>query len=129
MPKAAPDTSSHFSLATRAVQSLPPGTRGALVHRAPLAPGHPITASWLPPDAQPLRLGQILLHWERAEAGWNVTARLGLAATEVHLASWEGTNDDWPDLVRPTLHEVRGLCSALAVASSALVRSLHLDTP
>lgn len=68
-----------------------------------------------------LPLGRISLHWEPATcAGWDVTARLGLATTEVHLATWHATPDDWPRLVHPTVREVTGLCSALAVATAAL---------
>ncbi|MEV6148013.1 hypothetical protein [Streptomyces sp. NPDC051992] len=39
---------------------------------------------------------------------------------EVHLASWLAAPDDWPRLVHPTVHEVLGLCAALAVATTAL---------
>ncbi|MEU8926245.1 esterase [Kitasatospora sp. NPDC048545] len=74
-----------------------------------------------------LPFGRILLRWEKAsEAGWDVTARLGLATTDVHLATWPAAPDDWPRLVRPTLHEVTGLCSALAVATAALNLANHL---
>lgn len=39
---------------------------------------------------------------------------------EEHLACWPAAPDDWPRLVRPTIHEVLGLCAALAVATAAL---------
>ncbi|TQF07178.1 hypothetical protein E6W39_06740 [Kitasatospora acidiphila] len=63
----------------------------------------------------------MLLQWEpAAQAGWDVTARLGLATIDAHLASWPCAPDYWPQLVRPTVHEVTGLCSALRVATAAL---------
>ncbi|MCZ7460612.1 hypothetical protein [Streptomyces sp. WMMC940] len=49
-----------------------------------------------------------------------------MANTEVHLASWPAAPDDWPYLVRPTIHEVHGLCAALAVATAALNLSNRL---
>ncbi|MER7702384.1 esterase [Kitasatospora sp. NPDC097605] len=76
---------------------------------------------WTPRTVPRLPFGRILLRWEPAsKAGWDVTARLGLATTDVHLATWPAADDDWPGLIRPTLREVTGLCSALAVATSAL---------
>ncbi len=100
---------------------MPAGVRGALVTNAPACPETPISVLWLPADAPPLPLGRISLRWEPAScAGWDVTAHLGLATTEVHLASWHSAPDDWPHLVRPTIREVTGLCSALAVATAAL---------
>ncbi len=76
---------------------------------------------WLPVSAPRLPLGGIRLYWEPAStAGWDVTAHLGLATTEVLLASWPDAPDDWPRLVHPTVHEVTGLCSALKVATKAL---------
>ncbi|MBD0692446.1 esterase [Streptomyces sp. CBMA123] len=100
---------------------MPPWASGALVRRVPADPGQPIEVLWLPDSAPRPPFGRILLRWEKApEAGWDVTARLGLATTDVHLATWPAAPDDWPRLVRPTLHEVTGLCSALAVATAAL---------
>ncbi|WP_327233877.1 hypothetical protein OG349_07655 [Streptomyces sp. NBC_01317] len=61
---------------------------------------------------------RIRLHWEPASpAGWDVTAHLGLATTEVHLATWSAVPNDWPRLIRPTLHEVLGLCAALDLSN------------
>ncbi|WP_371790385.1 esterase [Streptomyces sp. NBC_01471] len=106
---------------------MPNGVRGALVHRVSSLPDGPLDISWLPADAARLPLGHIRLHWEPASlAGWDVTAHLGLATTEVHLASWPAAPDHWPRLVRPTIHEVRGLCAALAVATAALDLSHRL---
>ncbi|WP_030459415.1 hypothetical protein [Kitasatospora sp. NRRL B-11411] len=106
---------------------MPAGVRGALVRNAPSGPDHPIGVLWLPTDAPRLPLGRISLHWEPATgSGWDVTARLGLATTEVHLASWHAAPDGWPDLVRPTVHEVTGLCHALALATAALDLSNRL---
>ncbi|WP_236061639.1 hypothetical protein [Actinacidiphila acididurans] len=68
-----------------------------------------------------------MLRWETApHRGWDVTARLALATTEVHLASWPAAPDNWPQLVRPTLYEVTGLCRALLVATAALDLANHL---
>ncbi|MFJ2649457.1 esterase [Streptomyces sp. NPDC087420] len=65
-----------------------------------------------------LPFGRIRLHWEPASpAGWDVTAHLGLATTEVHLATWSAVPNDWPRLIRPTLHEVLGLCAALDLSN------------
>ncbi|MFI2116685.1 hypothetical protein ACH489_19660 [Streptomyces rubiginosohelvolus] len=61
-----------------------------------------------------------------SHTGWDVTAHLGLATIEVHLASWPAAPDDWPHLVRPTLLEVLGLCAALSVATAALDLSNRL---
>ncbi|MFB7950161.1 esterase [Kitasatospora phosalacinea] len=100
---------------------MPAGVRGALVRSIPSDHGHPIGVLWLPADAPRLSLGRISLRWEPATgAGWDVTAHLGLATTEVHLASWLAAPDDWPHLVRPTVHEVTGLCRALALATAGL---------
>ncbi|MBB5939984.1 esterase [Streptomyces zagrosensis] len=100
--------------------------RGALVQRVSALPDGPLDVTWLAVET-PLPLGRIRLHWEPASlTGWNITAHLGLATTEVHLASWPDAPDDWPRLVRPTLHEVLGLCAALAVATAALDLSNRL---
>jgi hypothetical protein len=113
------------ALALLALHPMPPGVHGALVHRITADPSGPLR--WLPADAPPLRLGQILLLWEPAtHHGMDVTARLGLATTEVLLATWPAAPDDWPHLVRHTLAEVTTLCSALAVATAALEFSNRL---
>jgi hypothetical protein len=104
-----------------------PGVRGALVQRVSALPEGPFNISWLPAGTPELALGRIRLHWEPASrAGWDVIAHLGLATTEVHLASWPAAPDNWPRLVRPTLHEVTGLCAALTVATVALDLSNRL---
>ncbi|MFF6884618.1 esterase [Streptomyces sp. NPDC012421] len=107
---------------------MPDGVRGALIQRVSPQYDGPLDVTWLPADAPKLPLGRIRLHWEPASrAGWNVSAHLGLATTEVHLASWPTAPDDWPRLVRPTLHEVTGLCAALVVATGALDLSNRLS--
>lgn len=106
---------------------MPSGVRGALVQRVSALPEGPLDVSWLPAGTPRLSLGRIRLHWEPASrAGWDVTAHLGLATTEVLLASWPAAPDNWPRLVRPTIHEVTGLCAALAVATVALDLSNRL---
>ncbi|MFG2370502.1 esterase [Streptomyces sp. NPDC048504] len=100
---------------------MPTAMRGALVQSVSAQPDGPLDVIWLTLDTPRLPLGRIRLRWEPAAlAGWDVTAHLGLATSEVHLASWPAAPDDWPRLVRPTLHEVHGLCAALAVATAAL---------
>ncbi|MFI9273975.1 esterase [Kitasatospora sp. NPDC052896] len=102
---------------------MPPGARGALVQRVTIRPDGPLDVRWLPASSAPLGLGlgQILLIWEPAShSGMDVTARLGLATTEVLLATWPAAPDDWPHLVRPTLAEVTSLCAALKVATAAI---------
>ncbi|MFD6345019.1 esterase [Streptomyces roseolus] len=106
---------------------MPDGVRGALVQRVSRRYDGPLDITWLPAEAPKLALGRIRLHWEPASrAGWNVSAHLGLATTEVHLASWPSAPDNWPRLIRPTLYEVTGLCSALAFATAALDLSNRL---
>ncbi|MFI9208577.1 esterase [Streptomyces sp. NPDC053253] len=106
---------------------MPDDVRGALVQRVSTRHDGPLDVTWLTVRAPKLPLGRIRLHWETAShSGWNVTAHLGLATTEVHLASWPAAPDDWPRLVRPTLHEVTGLCAALAFATDALDLSNRL---
>lgn len=106
---------------------MPDSAGGALVQRISDRPDGPLDVRWLPAPAPRLPLGRIRLHWEPASrTGWNITAHLGLAATEVHLASWPSAPDDWPRLIRPTLYEVAGLCAALCTATSALDLSNHL---
>lgn len=116
-----PCTSPTLPLHGLALHPMPSGVRGALVQRVSALPDGPLDVTWLPADSSRLPHGRIGLHWELAShAGWDVTAHLGLATTEVHLAAWPDAPDDWPHLVRPTLHEVLGLCAALAVATAAL---------
>lgn len=106
---------------------MPSAMRGALVQRVSALTDGPLDVTWLAVETPRLPLGRICLHWEPASlAGWDVTAHLGLATAEVHLASWPAAPDDWPRLVRPTLREVRGLCAALAVATAALDLSNRL---
>lgn len=106
---------------------MPDGVRGALVQRVSTQLDGPLDVTWLATRTPKLPLGRIHLHWEPASrSGWNVTAHLGLATTEVHLASWPAAPDDWPRLVRPTLHEVTGLCAALAFTTDALDLSNRL---
>ncbi|MFE2234191.1 esterase [Streptomyces sp. NPDC059442] len=106
---------------------MPVGVRGALVQRVSSRYDGPFDVTWLAARTPKLPLGRIRLRWEpAARSGWNVTAHLGLATTEVHLASWPAAPDDWPRLVRPTLHEVTGLCAALAFATDALGLSTRL---
>ncbi|MFE6101297.1 esterase [Streptomyces laurentii] len=106
---------------------MPDGVRGALVQRVSARPDGPLDVTWLATEAPRLSLGRIRLHWIPASlADWDVTAHLGLATTEVHLASWPAAPDDWPRLVRPTVHEVIGLCAALAFATDALDLSNRL---
>ncbi|WP_285570278.1 esterase [Streptomyces sp. RTGN2] len=100
---------------------MPAGIHGALVQRVCARPNGPLDVRWLTPGAQRLPPGRIRLRWEPASlAGWDVTAYLGLATTEVHLASWPSAPDDWPHLVRPTIYEVTGLCAALTIVTDAL---------
>ncbi|MGH4028733.1 esterase [Actinomycetota bacterium Odt1-20B] len=82
----------------------------------------PIAASWLSAqDAAPLRPGSVLLRWEPAHHGaMNVNAHLGLASSEVLLATWPNLHGDWTSIVHPTLLEVVGLHAALSVAIGAL---------
>lgn len=110
-----------------AVHPMPDGVRGALVRHVSARPDGPLDVIWLSAEAPRLPLGRIRLHWEPApHPGWDITAHLGLANTEVHLASWPAAPDHWPHLIRPTVHEVMGLCAALAVATDALDLSNHL---
>ncbi|MEU6172744.1 esterase [Streptantibioticus parmotrematis] len=100
---------------------------GALIQRVSALPNGPFEVSWLPADAPRLPLGRLCLQWEPASrGGWDVVAHLGLATTEVHLASWPAAPDTWPQLVRPTIHEVRGLCAALTIATAAVDLSNRL---
>ncbi|AJF68553.1 hypothetical protein [Streptomyces vietnamensis] len=100
---------------------MPDGVRGALVQRVSSRHDGSLDVMWLAAGTPRLPLGRICLRWEPASrSGWDVSAHLGLASTEAHLASWPAAPDDWPRLVRPTLYEVTGLCAALAFATDAL---------
>ncbi|AXI89627.1 esterase [Streptomyces sp. ETH9427] len=106
---------------------MPDNVRGALVRRVSARPNGPLDVTWLAIGTPKLPLGRIRLCWEPAPlAGWDVTAYLGLTTAEVHLASWPAAPDDWPHLVRPTVHEVTGLCAALTLATDALDLSNRL---
>lgn len=106
---------------------MPNDVRGALVQRVSALPDGPTDVTWLPAETPRLPRGCIRLGWEPGSTtGWDVTAHLGLATAEVHLASWPGAPDNWPSLIRPTLYEVRGLCAALSVATAALSLSNRL---
>ncbi|MYQ48742.1 esterase [Streptomyces sp. SID4985] len=106
---------------------MPDGVHGALVRRVSARPDGPLDVTWVTDGTPRLPLGRIRLHWTpAARGGWDVTAHLGLATSEVHLASWPAAPDDWPRLIRPTIHEVIGLCAALAFATDALDLSNHL---
>lgn len=106
---------------------MPTYTGGALVRRISGLPYGPLDVTWLPPRTTALPVGRIRLRWEPAvRAGWTVHAHLSLATTEVLLARWPAAPDDWPDLIRPTLYEVTGLCHALAFATTALDLSNQL---
>jgi len=103
------------------------GTDGALVRRISGIPDGPLDVAWLPAGAPRLPLGRIRLRWEPVpHTGWTIHAHLGLATTEVLLASWPSAPEHWPNLVRPTLYEVTGLCHALAFATAALDLSNQL---
>ncbi|WP_143048022.1 hypothetical protein [Streptomyces sp. 2314.4] len=78
------------------------------------------------PEPEPLRRGTILLSWKPGHGGTDVTARLGLAATTVVLATWPSLHGDWTPIVHPTLFEVTGLHAALTVATEALNLANHL---
>ncbi|MFD7070612.1 esterase [Streptomyces sp. NPDC059913] len=106
---------------------MPSGVRGALVQQASAPSDGLIDVTWIPAGTPRLPFGQVSLQWEPASlSGWDISAHLGLATVEVRLASWLAAPDDWPRLVHPTIHEVRGLCAALAVATAALDLSNQL---
>jgi hypothetical protein len=110
-----------------ALRPMPEDTAGALLHRVSASPYGPLDITWLPTRLHRLPLGSIRLRWEPApRAGWTVHTHLALATTEVLLARWPAAPDDWPDLVRPTLYEVTGLCHALTLATAALHLSNRL---
>ncbi|MGW1409391.1 esterase [Streptomyces sp. NPDC002403] len=106
---------------------MPDGVRGALVQRDSARPDGPLDVTWLAAETPRLPLGRIRLHWEPASlVGWDVTAQLGVATTAVHLGSWPAAPDDWPLLVRTTVHEAIGPCAALGFATNALDLSNRL---
>ncbi|MDV9194665.1 esterase [Streptomyces sp. Wh19] len=107
---------------------MPDGVRGALVQRVSARSDGPLDVTCLATETPRLPLGRIRLHWKPASlAGWDITAHLGLATTEVLLASWPAAPDDWPRLVHLTVHEMLGLCATLAVATTALDLSNRLS--
>ncbi|MGW0854533.1 esterase [Streptomyces sp. NPDC002690] len=106
---------------------MPTEVRGAVVQRVSVRTDGPLDIAWLPATAPRLPMGRIVLRWEPASlGGWDVTAHLALATSEVHLASWPSASNHWPQIVRPTLHEVLGLTAALSVATAALTVSNRL---
>jgi hypothetical protein len=106
---------------------MPSGIRGALVQRISALSDGPLDVTWLAAHSPRLPLGRVRLNWEPASlASWDVTAHLGLSNTEVLLARWPAVPDNWPDLIRPTLYEVTGLCRALTFATAALNLSNRL---
>lgn len=115
-------SSNHLHLGDLVGRPMPRSVRGALLRSVPPLPTQPIHTRWISgsePDL--LRPGYILLSWEPGiQGGMDVTARLGLAATEVLLANWPGLEGDWTPVVHPTLLEVIGLHAALSVATDAL---------
>ncbi|WP_189301387.1 esterase [Streptomyces albospinus] len=110
---------------------MPASARGAVVCSVPQQPTEPIRAVWdTAPQPEPIRPGAILLTWHPCRGGgMDVTARLGLAATTVILATWPSLHGDWTPIVHPTLFEVTGLHAALTVATDALHLANHLATP
>ncbi|MDF3291901.1 hypothetical protein [Streptomyces silvisoli] len=100
---------------------MPAGTRGALVYTSSASPHRDILVRWISPDDNRLGFGKILLNWWPAsEGGMDVTAHLGLATSEVLLATWPGLTGHWSHVIRPTLNGTTGLCAALTVAKVAL---------
>jgi hypothetical protein len=101
---------------------MPADVRGAVVHHASATPADAFQISWLAAD-HPDRVppGRILLSWNPApDSGMDVTAHLGLPGAEVLLATWPGLTGDWSGIIRPTVVEVIGLHSALALATVVL---------
>ncbi len=107
-----------------ATRRLPEGSGGALVLGASASRDSPVRIAWRTRGA-PLLPGQMSLLWEPgADSGWDVQAHLGLAKDSVLLASWPSVPDHWPEIVRPTLCEVRGLFSAFRLTKKALTLAL-----
>lgn len=123
-------SSEHLCLGDLVHHPMPRSVRGALLRSVPPLPTQPIHTMWVNgPEPDLLRPGSILLSWEPSiQGGMDVTARLGLAATEVLLANWPGLEGDWTPVVHPTLVEVIGLHAALSVATNALHLANHLAT-
>jgi hypothetical protein len=121
-------SSEHLCLGDLIHRPMPRSVRGALLRSIPPLPTQPIHTVWMTGTAAaPLRPGSILLSWEPdLHGGMDVTARLGLAATEVLLANWPALQGDWTPVVHPTLLEVTGLHAALSVAIDALHLANHL---
>lgn len=111
-----------LALGDLAQRPMPVGVRGALVRAVPQLITAPIPASWVPAqDPAPIRPGAVVLRWLPVRPGsMNVTAHLGLASSEVLLATWPNLQGDWTSIVHPTLREVTGLHAALSVAIDAL---------
>ncbi|WP_262371063.1 esterase [Streptomyces sp. WAC01526] len=118
----------YLDLSDLARRPMPASVRGAVLCSVPQQPTEPIRAVWdTAQEPEPLRPGAILLSWKPGCGGRvDVTARLGLAATTVVLATWPNLNSDWPLIVHPTLYEVAGLHAALTVATDALRLANHL---
>ena len=133
-PAASPINSSsssqHLLLSDLVHHPMPRSVRGALLRRVPPRPAQPIHTVWIT-DLKTERLhpGSVLLSWEPSLGdGMDVTAHLRLATAEVLLASWPNLHGDWTAVVRPTLHEVIGLHTALSIATDALHLANHLAT-
>ncbi|MFF3631641.1 esterase [Streptomyces sp. NPDC002164] len=94
----------------------------------PQSAAKPIPTTWVfVRDPHHLRPGSVLLHWEPTHSGgMNVVARLGLASTDVPLATWPDLPGNWTRVVHPTLLETIGLHAALSVATKALHLANHL---
>lgn len=123
-------SNSYLSLSNLAHLPMPSSARGALLRSVTPQPGAPILAVWdTAPAPEPLRPGTLLLSWHPGRGGgMDVTARLGLAATTVVLATWPSLHGDRTPIVHPTLYEVTGLHAALTVATDALRLANHLAT-
>ena len=117
----------YLDLSDLARRPMPASARGALLRSVPQQPTEPMGAVWdTAQEPEPLRPGAILLSWKSSRGGVDVTARLGLAATTVVLATWPHLNNDWTLIVHPTLYEVAGLHTALTIATDALHLANHL---
>lgn len=121
------NSGSYVALSDLVRHSMPDSARGALLHTIPRLPTSPIRAVWTTAlNPERLRPGAILLSWEPNADGMDVTAHLGLAASEVVLATWPALRGDWTPIVHPTLFEVTALHAALRVATDALHLANHL---
>ncbi|MGW7517784.1 hypothetical protein ACWGJ2_19565 [Streptomyces sp. NPDC054796] len=105
---------------------MPGWARGAIVTHAPADARAPVPVFWLRhggsvPD------GCVLLSWRaRSDGATDVSARLGLANSEVTLALWPSLCGGWTRVVHPTLREVLGLHTAMTLAKDALRLANHL---